>query len=122
MSYIEGMVTPVTTSRRDDYLAMVEGWHSLLKEFGATRIVEGWGSDVPDGKVTDFKRAVQAEPAETVVLTWITWPSKAVRDAANEQLRKDPRAQLSGDVPFSLSRMIYAGFEVLRDSAGELTP
>ena len=100
---------------------MVVSWHSLLQEYGATRIVEGWGNDVPDGKATDFKRAVQAEPTETVVLTWIAWPSKEIRDAANEKLRKDPRAQMSGDLPFSLSRMIYGGFEVLHDSSGELT-
>jgi uncharacterized protein YbaA (DUF1428 family) len=121
MSYIEGMVIPVTTSRQAEYRKVAEDWHSMLKEYGATRVVECWGNDVPDGKVTDFKRAVQAEPTETVVLSWIEWPSKEVRDAGNEKMRTDPRMKMSGDLPFSMSRMIYGGFAPLADSAGTLT-
>jgi uncharacterized protein YbaA (DUF1428 family) len=120
MSYIEGMVSPVITSRKAEYEKMAREWHQLLKEYGAQRVVECWGNDVPDGKVTDFKRAVQAEPTETVSLSWIVWPSKPVRDAATEKMRTDPRMKMSGDLPFSMQRMIYAGFEVLIDSAGEL--
>jgi uncharacterized protein YbaA (DUF1428 family) len=118
MSYIDGMVIPVTTSRQAEYRKTAQEWHLVLKEYGATRIVECWGDDVPDGKVTDFKRAVQAEPTETVVFTWIEWPSKAVRDAGNEKMRTDPRIKMTGDMPFNLQRMIYGGFEVMLDSAG----
>ena len=120
MSYIDGMIIPVTTSRKADYRKMLDAWHGLLKDCGASRIVECWGNDVPDGKVTDFKRAVQAEASETVVFTWIEWPSKAARDAGNEKMRTDPRAKMEGDLPFSMQRMIYGGFEVLIDTAGEL--
>jgi uncharacterized protein YbaA (DUF1428 family) len=118
MNYVDGMVIPVTTARKAEYLKMIENWHRLLKEYGAKRVVECWGSDVPDGKLTDFKRAVQAEPTETVVFSWIVWPSKEVRDAGNAKLRSDPRAQMSGDMPFNMQRMIFAGFEVLVDSDG----
>jgi uncharacterized protein YbaA (DUF1428 family) len=120
MSYIDGMLIPATTSRKADYLKMSQEWHGLFKEYGATRVVECWGDDVPDGKVTDFKRAVQAEPTETVVFTWVEWPSKAVRDAANEKMRTDPRMKMSSDMPFSMQRMIFGGFEVIVDSAGTL--
>ncbi len=120
MSYIDGLVIPVTTSKKEEYRKMANEWHSLLKEYGATRVVECWGDDVPDGKVTDFKRAVQAEQSETVALTWIVWPSKQVRDAGNEKMRTDPRMKVTGDVPFSMQRMIFGGFEVLVDTAGEL--
>ena len=121
MSYVEGMVIPVTTSRKADYVKMAGEWHKLLKDYGVTRVVECWGNDVADGKVTDFKRAVQAEPSETVVFTWIVWPSKQVHDSGNEKMKSDPRMKLGDDMPFSLQRLIYGGFEVLLDTAGELT-
>jgi len=116
MSYIDGMVIPVTTSRREEFVKMMAEWRALLKEFGATRVVECWGDEVPDGKVTDFKRAVQATPDETVVFSWVEWPSKQARDAGNEKLMKDPRAQPREGSPMNLQRMIYGGFEVLADS------
>jgi uncharacterized protein YbaA (DUF1428 family) len=118
MSYVDGMVIPVTTSRKAEYRKMAQDWHRLLKEFGATRVVECWGTDVPDGKLTDLKKAVQAEATETVVFSWVVWPSKEVRDAGNAKLRTDPRAQMSGDMPFNMKRMIFGGFEVLADSDG----
>ena len=43
---------------------MAETAAPLFKEYGAIRMVECWGNDVPDGKVTDFKRAVKAKSGE----------------------------------------------------------
>ena len=88
----------------------------LFAEYGATRLVECWGDDVPNGKVTDFRRAVQAQAGETVVFSWIVWPSKAVRDAATPKLMKDPRMQPGPDMPFDGKRMIFGGFEVMLDT------
>ena len=83
-------------------------------ELGATRILECWGDDVPDGKVTDFRRAVQATAEEAVVFSWVEWPDKATRDAGMMKLMKtahDPPAPGNPPMPFDGKRMIFGGFE-----------
>jgi uncharacterized protein YbaA (DUF1428 family) len=89
---------------------------SIFKQYGAIRVVECWGDDVPDGKVTDFKRAVKAEAGETIVFSWIVWPSKAVRNEGHGKAMADPRMQPGSDMPFDGKRLIYGGFELLLDS------
>ena len=87
----------------------------LFKEFGATRLVENWGDDVPEGKVTDFRGAVKAKEGETVVFSWMEYPSKEARDAANEKMMSDPRMKEFGDMPFDGQRMIFGGFAPIVD-------
>ena len=62
-----------------------------------------------------FQRAVQGEGDETVVFSWIEWPSRATRDAGNEKYMPDPRMKALGELPFDGRRMVYGGFEPLRD-------
>jgi uncharacterized protein YbaA (DUF1428 family) len=116
MSYVDGFVIPVPAGKKEAYFAMAAKAVPLFKEYGAERIVECWGDDVPDGKVTDFKRAVKAEAGENVVFSWIVWPSKAARDEGNKKMMADPRMKMEGDVPFNMERMIFGGFEVMQDA------
>ena len=114
--YVDGFVIAVPNGNRDRYVASAAKVWPLFKKFGATRHIECWGDDVPDGKTTDFKRAVKAEAGETVVFSWIEYPSKAVRDAANEKMRDDPRMKaLGAEMPFDGKRMIYGGFMPIFD-------
>lgn len=120
MSYIDGFVVPVPTGKKDMYRKICADAAQIFKEYGATRVVECWGDDVPDGKVTDFKGAVKAEAGETIVFSWIEWPSKEVRDAGNKKMQDDPRMKPSQDVPFDGKRMIFGGFAPIFDTDGEM--
>ena len=112
--YIDGCVVPVPTANRNAYQEVATAMAALFKEFGATRVMEAWGDQVPDGKVTDFKGAVKATGEEHVVVSWIEWPSKAVRDAGWEKMMADPRMQ-NRTMPFDGKRMIFGGFAPILD-------
>jgi len=120
MSYIEGFVVAVPAANKQAYLKQAADAAPMFREFGVTRHVEAWGEDVPDGKVTDFKGAVKAEPDEAVVFSWFEYPDKATRDAANEKMMSDPRMkEMGASMPFDGKRMIVGGFEpILDDAAG----
>ena len=114
MTYIEGFVIAVPTDRKDDFRRHAAGLSPLFREFGVTRVVEAWGDDLGHGKTTDFYMAVQAKEDENVVFSWFEYPSKAVRDAANEKMRSDPRMmEMGADMPFDGQRMIMGGFDAI---------
>lgn len=116
MAYIDGFVVAVPKDNKELYRKHAEQAALLFKEYGVTRMVEAWGDDVPDGKLTDFRRAVQAEADEVVVFSWFEYPDKATRDAANEKMMNDPRMkEMSETMPFDAKRMIYGGFSTIVD-------
>ena len=108
MTYIDGFVIAVETARKQEFLDHAKAIDSLFLEFGALRVVECWGEDVPVGKLTDFRRAVQATEDESVVFSWIEWPDKATRDAGSVRMETDER--MAGPIPFDGKRMIFGGF------------
>lgn len=118
MAYVQGFVVPVPTANKEAYRKLAADLAPVFKELGATRLVEAWGDDVPDGKLTDFKGAVKAKPDEAVVFSWLEFPSKAVCDAAHEKMMSDPRMKDMGPMPFDGQRMIYGGFTSMLDERG----
>ena len=115
MSYVDGFVAAVPAANKDAYLDHAKKALPLFKEFGATRMVECWGDDVPEGKVTDFRRAVNAKDDEVILFSWIEWPSKEVRDAGMKTMMSDPRMR-DMKMPFDGQRMIYGGFQPILDA------
>ena len=114
MSYVDGFVVPVPRDRREAYLEHATRAAAVFKEYGATQVVECWGDDVPPGKLTSFPLAVQATADEEVVFSWVTWPSREVRNDAWQKLMDDPRMQPGATtMPFDGKRLIYGGFEVI---------
>ena len=114
MNYVDGFVAAVVTTKRDTYLQHTQMAAKVFKEHGALRVVECWGDDVPEGKLTSFPLAVKREANETVVFSWIVWPSKAARDAGMKASMEDERLA-NVPMPFDGKRLIYGGFEVLMD-------
>ncbi len=111
MSYIDGFVIAVPTANKQKFIDHATSADSVFLDYGATRVLECWGDDIPDGKLTDFRRAVQAKDDESVVFSWIEWPDKATRDAGIKQAMEDPRlSEESNPMPFDGKRMIYGGF------------
>lgn len=113
--YIDGFVIPVPTHSRQAFIDHASRADTLFIELGALRVVECWGDDVPEGKVTDFRRSVAAEAGESIAFSWVEWPDKATRDAAFAKMMspdfKDPRIdQATNQMPFDGKRMIFGGF------------
>lgn len=114
MTYFEGFIVPVPEANKQAFVSHANGLASLLREIGVRRQVEAWGTDVPEGKVTDFPSAVNAGPGEQVVFAWFEYPDRQARDSANERMRTDSRMMEMGtDVPFDGKRMILGGFEAI---------
>jgi uncharacterized protein YbaA (DUF1428 family) len=117
MKYVEGFVAAVPAANKEAYARHAAEAAPLFKEFGATRIVECWGDDVPDGTLTDFRGAVKATADEVVVFGWIEYPSKQIRDTAHGKMMSDPRMQAIGSrMPFDGKRMILGGFVPVLDA------
>lgn len=114
MPYVEGFVLAVPTASKQAFVDHAAKADSVFIEHGATRVQECWGDDIKDGKLTDFKRAVDAKADETVCFSWIEWPDKETRDAAManmEEMMKDPRMDPKiNPMPFDAKRMIFGGF------------
>ena len=117
MTYIDGFVAAVPTANKDKFRKHAEDAAAVFKECGALKVTECWGDDVPQGKLTSFPLAVKCQEDETVVFSWIVWPSRAVRDQGMAKMMADPRMQPdTNPMPFDGKRVIFGGFEVLVES------
>ncbi len=116
MNYLDGFVAAVPLAKKEAFLKHATDAAVVFKEYGALSVVESWGDDVPEGQLTSFPMAVKREAGETVVFSWIQWPSKAVRDSAWEKIMADPRMTSENNVmPFDGKRMIYGGFQIIME-------
>ena len=113
MPYVHGAVIPVPTANRDAYIEKSSAMAAIFRDHGALKVVDCWGDQVPPGKLTSFPKAVQLADDETVVFSWMVWPSKEAADAGMQKAMQDER--MGGDMPFDAKRMIFGGFEMVVD-------
>jgi predicted 3-demethylubiquinone-9 3-methyltransferase (glyoxalase superfamily)/uncharacterized protein YbaA (DUF1428 family) len=114
MSYIDGVVAAVPNANKQAFIDHARMSAEIFKRHGALGVVETWGDDVPDGKLTSFPMAVKCGADETVIFSWIVWPSKEVRTTGMQKIINDPEMQPDVDpMPFDGKRMIFGGFETI---------
>lgn len=109
--YVQGFVLAVPTEKREVFRQHAAMAAPIFREHGALQVMECWGDEVPDGEVTSFPMAVKKREDETVVFSWIVWPSKAVHDEGMRKIMEDPRLSMENNpMPFDGKRMIWGGF------------
>ena len=114
MTYLDGAIYAVPTNRKEEYREHSQHIAKLFKEYGALKVVDCWGVDVPEGELTSMPMAVKCQANETVCFSWITWPSQEVQKEAWEKIMQDERMHKMG-MPFDGKRMIFGGFEVISE-------
>ncbi|MBN8553435.1 MAG: DUF1428 domain-containing protein [Caulobacterales bacterium] len=116
MAYFDINVAAAPSDGKDAYIAFAQKTGKIFREHGALQVIDTWGDNIPDGQLTDFKKAVALKDGETVAVGWITWPDKATRDAAWAILM-DPNGPMSGlEMPFDGKRMIFGSFDAIAES------
>ena len=123
MSFVDGFLMAVSEEKKDVFIDHAKMTDSIFMELGALRVVECWEADVPDGTQTDFRKAVQLEPGERVVFSWIEWPDQATRDVAMSKMQTLAETDERFDaekhpVPFDGMRMVFGGFTPVVDMQG----
>ncbi|MBD2100399.1 DUF1428 domain-containing protein [Leptolyngbya sp. FACHB-261] len=120
MFYVDGFVIAVPTANKEIYQQHAEAAAIVFKEYGALKLVECWGDDVPEGEVTSFPMAVKRKEDETVCFSWIVWPSREIRDEGMEKVMADPRMKPETnpaiEMVFDGKRMLYGGFQMIVDA------
>jgi uncharacterized protein YbaA (DUF1428 family) len=120
MTYFEGFIVPVPEANKDEYRKHAADAAPIFQGIGVQRHYEAWDSDVQEGKVTDFRKAVDAKPGEKIVFAWFEYPDRQARDAANEKMMSDPRMEEMGtNLPFDGKRMIMGGFDAIVEEGSE---
>ena len=109
--YIAGLVVPVPQENIEAYKKWAENGAAIFKKYGCLEIVEAWEDHVPDGKQTDFRRAVAAKDGEKIVFTWQIWPDKESLDAAEARMHEDGALDVVGEIPFDAKRLILGCFK-----------
>jgi uncharacterized protein YbaA (DUF1428 family) len=117
--YVVGLVIPVPEEKMEAYRKWAENGARIFKEYGCIEIVESWEDNVPDGKQTDFRRAVNAKPGEKIVFSWQIWPDKASLESAETKMHEDNRLEVSGEIPLDPKRLVYGCFQPIHTMGRE---
>jgi len=119
-NYIDGFVLPVPRVHLNEYKGVAEKVAEIWKEYGALAYFEYVGEDLKLEGTRSFIEVVDLKEDEVIVFGWVVFPSKAIRDSANQEVPTDSRmkdlvAPLTNPkrLIFDAERMVYGGFQPL---------
>jgi len=112
--YIAVALLSVKEDNREAYKDAAAFMADWSMKHGAIEVMEAWEDNVPEGKLTDMRKAVNAPDDEKIVAGWVIWPDKETLDRAKEAMGKGEgfEGYPEGEPPFDSSRLIF----------GELNP
>ncbi|AXE63463.1 hypothetical protein BBF93_03945 [Hyphomonas sp. CACIAM 19H1] len=113
MTYVSGFLLAAPTANREAYRKQAEEAWPMFKGYGALNMVEGWGDQVPDGKINSINSAVMRKEDETSLFSWVVWPDKKTSDEAERQMMADMEGKEFPEMPFDGKRMIIGGFQTI---------
>jgi uncharacterized protein YbaA (DUF1428 family) len=116
MEYVDGFILAVPKKNLAAYKRIATKAGKVWMEHGALAYRECVAEDVKKGKLTSFPQSVKLKTDEVVVFSWITYKSRAHRDAVNAKVMADKRLASMMDPknhPFDGKRMIFGGFDTL---------
>ncbi len=122
-NYIDGFVLPVPRIHLIEYKGVAEKVAEIWKEYGALAYFEYVGEDLKLEGTRSFIELVDLKEDEVIVFGWVVFPSKEIRDRANQEVPTDLRMTdlvvpltNSKRLIFDAERMVYGGFQPLIQS------
>lgn len=116
-NYIDGFVFPQPKIYINEYINIAEKVAAIWKDHGALNYLEFVGDELRSEGTKSFIETLDVKKDEIVIFGWVTFPSKEVRDLANNNVPNDPRmtdlvAPLinPNKLIFDSRRMVYGGF------------
>ncbi len=115
--YVDGFVLTVPKAKGEEYRKLAVAAGKIWRRHGALEYKECVIDDAaPKRIVLTFPKMIKPRKGEQVWFSYITYKSRAHRDAVNKKVMayfgKKYGKQKDYSMPFDMKRMAYAGFTV----------
>lgn len=114
--YVDGFVIVIPAKNVEAYKKMAREGRAAWLKYGALDYKECIGDDITPGRgPSDFAKLTKLKEGETVWFSFITFKSRAHRDAVNKKVMAHFEKKYSKekiDMPFDMKRLTYGGFKV----------
>lgn len=123
--YVDGFVITIPKKNLAAYKKIAARAGKVWMEHGALEYMECVGEDLKIKFGLPFAKLAKTKPSETVLFSFIVYKSRKHRDAVNKKVMADRRIQDmcpdANDMPFTMDKMAYGGFEALVDLTANKT-